>query len=72
MVDTTSARYSKSPVSDLTTEAGAPEIEVTPAMIEAAWWTLYFFDSEYGDVEDCLCKIYLAMERERRAETRDV
>jgi hypothetical protein len=35
MVDTTSARYSKSPVSDLTAEADAPVIEVTEEMIDA-------------------------------------
>lgn len=34
MVDTTSTIASNSPVSDLS-EAGAPEIEVTPAMIAA-------------------------------------
>lgn len=48
-----------------TIDAGAPEVEVTPEMIEAAYDLLFFFDPENGDVEDRIRRIYQAMEAAR-------
>lgn len=55
-------------------QAGAPEgkIEVTPAMVRAAYFILWEFEHEEDSVEDSVTRIYRAMEsaRERPEQTK--
>jgi hypothetical protein len=52
-------------------EAGAPEIEVTPAMIDAGLAELMQFSREGDIYEERVTAIYRAMVRSSREETRD-
>jgi hypothetical protein len=67
MVDTTSTSDRNSPASDLS-EAGAPEIEVTPAMIEAgerAFASVASWEFEdWGLFTSALSEAYRCMDRE--------
>jgi hypothetical protein len=47
-------------------EAGAPEIEVTPAMIEAGVLAWSQGDAEFEPVSDIVTKIYRAMRKAAR------
>jgi hypothetical protein len=60
-----SARHT-SPASDVdASEAGAPEIEITPAMIEAGISPLYRFNRN-RDEREAVAEIYRAMELAKR------
>jgi hypothetical protein len=55
-------KYSKAAVSDLSgDETGAPEIEITPAMIEAGLGPLFSFDRECGSPEETVIEIFSRM-----------
>jgi hypothetical protein len=59
MVDTTSATDSNAAVSDLISEAGAPEIEITPEMIAAGADKFLLFDA--ADAEIAAFSVFRAM-----------
>jgi hypothetical protein len=65
MVDTTYTADSNAAASDLTAEAGAPEIEITPAMIEAGVAVLWESGAVENPNEDAdrslVQKIFVAM-----------
>jgi hypothetical protein len=46
-------------------EAGAPEIEITPAMNEAGAEILSFYEPENNRLSDTVIKIYRAMREEQ-------
>jgi hypothetical protein len=48
--------------------AGAPEIEVTPAMIEAGGAALRSYDDRFGLEEDVVLRIFRSMIRASRLE----
>ena len=52
---------------DEKSSAGAPEIKVTPEMIEAGLGPLFRFRREFGDEEKAVSEIYRAMEMVRLA-----
>jgi hypothetical protein len=69
MVDTTNAIASNEPVSDLS-EAGAPEIEITSAMIDAGERAIFASDvwpnlCLFGWSSDLAEQVYRAMEGAR-------
>lgn len=47
-------------------EAGAPghEIKITPEMIEAGIASLFEFDSRFESEEECVTRVFRAMERQ--------
>jgi hypothetical protein len=65
MVDTTNARTSNEAISDLIPETGSPEIEITPAMIEAGvtvLWESGAIETPMDDLDRNLVRqIFLAM-----------
>lgn len=62
MVDTTNTKASSSPAPSEMGGAGAPEIELTPAMIEAGCDIIArFFSFELDDPEKVVSSVFLAM-----------
>lgn len=49
-----------------TTTKQEVEVEVTPDMIEAAWFILDQYDHDYSDAKKCLTDIFRAMKSAQR------